>query len=270
MFLVVGLGNPGSGYAANRHNIGFMAADELVRRYSFGPWRKKFQGQISEGELNGQKVLVLKPETFMNLSGQSVGEVLRFYKIPVENVIVLHDELDLPPGKLRVKRGGGHGGHNGLKSIDAHCGKEYRRIRLGIGHPGDKSRVHGHVLGDFSKAEQDGWLMTLLDAVAAEFGRLTKGDDGGFMSKVSAIVSPPKPKAPKKDKPAADNSKAAKGAGGAKGDKNSDATNQPQAGEGIDDISGAAKVRLERADTPVSNAASAMAEALAKAFGKKK
>lgn len=134
----------------------------------------------------------------MNLSGQSVGEVLRFYKIPVENVIVLHDELDLPPGKLRVKRGGGHGGHNGLKSIDAHCGKEYRRIRLGIGHPGDKSRVHGHVLGDFSKAEQDGWLMTLLDAVAAEFGRLTKGDDGGFMSKVSAIVSPPKPKAPKR------------------------------------------------------------------------
>jgi len=264
MFLVVGLGNPGSGYAANRHNIGFMAADELVRRYSFGSWRKKFQGQISEGELNGQKVLVLKPETFMNLSGQSVGEVLRFYKIPVEDVIVLHDELDLPPGKLRVKRGGGHGGHNGLRSIDAHCGKEYRRVRLGIGHPGDKSRVHGHVLGDFSKAEQDGWLMTLLDAVAVEFGRLTKGDDGGFMSKVSAIVSPPKPKAPKKDKPAADKSR------GDKGEKNKDASTAPQAGDGIDDLSGAAKVRLERADTPVSNAASAMAEALAKAFGKKK
>lgn len=264
MFLVVGLGNPGSGYAANRHNIGFMAADELVRRYSFGPWRKKFQGQISEGELNGQKVLVLKPETFMNLSGQSVGEVLRFYKIPVEDVIVLHDELDLPPGKLRVKRGGGHGGHNGLRSIDAHCGKEYRRVRLGIGHPGEKSRVHGHVLGDFSKAEQDGWLMTLLDAVAAEFGRLTKGDDGGFMSKVSAIVSPPKPKAPKKDKPAADKP------GGEKGEKNKDASTEPQAGDGINDLSGAAKVRLERADTPVSNAASAMAEALAKAFGKKK
>lgn len=264
MFLVVGLGNPGSGYAANRHNIGFMAADELVRRYSFGPWRKKFQGQISEGELNGQKVLVLKPETFMNLSGQSVGEVLRFYKIPVEDVIVLHDELDLPPGKLRVKRGGGHGGHNGLRSIDAHCGKEYRRVRLGIGHPGEKSRVHGHVLGDFSKAEQDGWLMALLDAVAAEFGRLTKGDDGGFMSKVSAIVSPPKPKVLKKDKPAADKPK------GDKGEKNKDASTEPQAGEGIDDLSGAAKVRLERADTRVSNAASAMAEALAKAFGKKK
>lgn len=261
MFLVVGLGNPGSGYAANRHNIGFMAADELVRRYSFGPWRKKFQGQISEGELNGQKVLVLKPETFMNLSGQSVGEVLRFYKIPVEDVIVLHDELDLPPGKLRVKRGGGHGGHNGLRSIDAHCGKEYRRVRLGIGHPGDKARVHGHVLGDFSKAEQDGWLMTLLDAVAAEFERLIKGDDGGFMSKVSAIVSPPKPKAPKKDKPASQK---------AKGDTKKDADTKPEAGDSIDDISGAAKVRLERADTPVSNAASAMAEALAKAFGRKK
>lgn len=261
MFLVVGLGNPGSGYAANRHNIGFMAADELVRRYSFGPWRKKFQGQISEGELNGQKVLVLKPETFMNLSGQSVGEVLRFYKIPVEDVIVLHDELDLPPGKLRVKRGGGHGGHNGLRSIDAHCGKEYRRVRLGIGHPGDKARVHGHVLGDFSKAEQDGWLMTLLDAVAAEFARLIKGDDGGFMSKVSAIVSPPKPKAPKKDKPASQK---------AKGVTNKDADTKPEAGDSIDDLSGAAKVRLERADTPVSNAASAMAEALAKAFGRKK
>lgn len=261
MFLVVGLGNPGSGYAANRHNIGFMAADELVRRYSFGPWRKKFQGQISEGELNGEKVLVLKPETFMNLSGQSVGEVLRFYKIPVEDVIVLHDELDLPPGKLRVKRGGGHGGHNGLKSIDAHCGKEYRRVRLGIGHPGEKSRVHGHVLGDFSKAEQNGWLMTLLDALASEFGRLVKGDEGGFMSKVSAIVSPPKPKAPKKDKPEA---------GKGKVDKNAEATDQDQNDQGIDGLSGAAKVRLERADTPVSNAASAMAEALAKAFGKKK
>ena len=261
MFLVVGLGNPGSGYAANRHNIGFMAADELVRRYSFGPWRKKFQGQISEGELNGQKVLVLKPETFMNLSGQSVGEVLRFYKIPVENVIVLHDELDLPPGKLRVKRGGGHGGHNGLRSIDAHCGKEYRRVRLGIGHPGDKSRVHGHVLGDFSKAEQDGWLMTLLDGVAAEFGRLVKSDDGGFMSKVSAIVNPPKPKAPKNDKPDAKP---------AKKDGDADAGLQKRDGDGLDDLSGAAKVRVERADTPVSNAASAMAEALAKAFGKKK
>lgn len=257
MFLVVGLGNPGSGYAANRHNIGFMAADELVRRHSFGPWRKKFQGQLSEGELNGQKVLVLKPETFMNLSGQSVGEVLRFYKIPVEDVIVLHDELDLPPGKLRVKRGGGHGGHNGLRSIDAHCGKEYRRVRLGIGHPGEKSRVHGHVLGDFSKSEQDGWLMTLLDAVSAEFARLTKGDDGGFMSKVSNIVSPPKPKAPKKDKPAASKAKG-------------EASEQEPAGEDMNNLSGAAQVRIEKADTPVSNAANAMAQALAKAFGKKK
>ncbi|MCC9620523.1 aminoacyl-tRNA hydrolase [Thalassospira sp. MA62] len=265
MFLVVGLGNPGSGYAANRHNIGFMAADELVRRHSFGPWRKKFQGQVAEGELNGQKVLVLKPETFMNLSGQSVGEVLRFYKIPVEDVIVLHDELDLPPGKLRVKRGGGHGGHNGLRSIDSHCGKEYRRVRLGIGHPGDKSRVHGHVLGDFSKSEQDGWLMTLLDAVAAEFPRLIKGDDGGFMSKVSNTVTPPKPKAPKQPKAG----KPGKGQAGQS--PATDATgNDDPALDSAGEMSGAAKVRLERADSPVSNAASAMADALAKAFGKKK
>ncbi|OSQ46646.1 aminoacyl-tRNA hydrolase [Thalassospira alkalitolerans] len=251
MLLVVGLGNPGSGYAANRHNIGFMAADELVRRYSFGPWRKKYQGQLAEGELNGQKVLVLKPETFMNNSGQSVGDVLRFYKIPIEDVIVLHDELDLPPGKLRVKRGGGHGGHNGLRSIDAHCGKEYRRVRLGIGHPGDKARVHGHVLGDFAKAEQSGWLMALLDGIALEFPRLVKGDDGGFMSKVSHIVSPPKPKqpAPKKNK----------------------VDPLPEAPEADDgEMSGAARVRVEKADRPVSNAASAMAQALARAFNKKK
>lgn len=267
MFLVVGLGNPGSGYAANRHNIGFMAADELVRRHSFGSWRKKFQGQIAEGELNGQKVLVLKPETFMNLSGQSVGEVLRFYKIPVENVIVLHDELDLPPGKLRVKRGGGHGGHNGLRSIDAHCGKEYRRVRLGIGHPGEKSRVHGHVLGDFAKAEVEGWLMMLLDAVAREFPRLIKGDDGGFMSKVSNIVSPPKPRAPKKDKPAA---KPGKGNGDKTRTASGNAPDDNPATDATGEMSGAAKVRIERADTPVSNAASAMAEALARAFGKKK
>lgn len=257
MLLVIGLGNPGSGYAANRHNIGFMAADELVRRHSFGPWRKKFQGQLSEGEMNGQKVLVLKPETFMNLSGQSVGEVLRFYKIPIEDVIVLHDELDLPPGKLRVKRGGGHGGHNGLRSIDAHCGKEYRRVRLGIGHPGEKERVHGHVLGDFSKAEQNGWLMALLDGVALEFPRLVKGDDGGFMSKVSHIVSPPKPKAEKKPKPAA------------AGEQLADAVKE---GDGkIEDKGASDAPEVEgKPDTPVSNAATAMAQALARAFNKKK
>jgi PTH1 family peptidyl-tRNA hydrolase len=259
MFLVVGLGNPGPGYAANRHNIGFMAADEIVRRHSFGPWRRKYQGQLAEGEIGGQKVLVLKPETYMNNSGQSVGDVLRFFKIPVEDVIVLHDELDLPPGKLRVKRGGGHGGHNGLRSIDAHCGKEYRRVRLGIGHPGDKSRVHNHVLGDFAKAEQTGWLMALLDGVAGELPRLIKGDDSGFMSKVSNLVNPPKPKAPKPAKSKKDDPSAS-----GKSGKDAD----PESADG--ELSGAAKVRVERADTPVSNAATAMADALARAFGKKK
>ena len=257
MFLVVGLGNPGSGYAGNRHNIGFMAADEIVRRHSFGPWRRKFQGQLAEGEIGGTKVLVLKPETFMNLSGQSVGEVLRFYKMPIEDVIVLHDELDLPPGKLRVKRAGGHGGHNGLRSIDAHCGKEYRRVRLGIGHPGDKARVHGHVLGDFSKSEQNSWLTALLDGVAQELPRLIKGDDSAFMSKVANLVSPPKPRAEKPAKP----QKAAGDAKGAKDNAQSPAKQKPA------QESGAPK---NTDSAPKDDAPTSMAAALAKAFRLKK
>ncbi len=257
MFLVVGLGNPGSGYAGNRHNIGFMAADEIVRRHSFGPWRRKFQGQLAEGEIGGTKVLVLKPETFMNLSGQSVGEVLRFYKMPIEDVIVLHDELDLPPGKLRVKRAGGHGGHNGLRSIDAHCGKEYRRVRLGIGHPGDKARVHGHVLGDFSKSEQNSWLTALLDGVAQELPRLIKGDDSAFMSKVANLVSPPKPRAEKPAKP----QKAAGDAKAAKDNAQSPATAKPV------QESGAPK---NTDSAPKDDAPTSMAAALAKAFRLKK
>ncbi|OKH88029.1 aminoacyl-tRNA hydrolase [Thalassospira sp. TSL5-1] len=257
MFLVVGLGNPGSGYAGNRHNIGFMAADEIVRRYSFGPWRRKFQGQLAEGDIDGIKVLVLKPETFMNLSGQSVGEVLRFYKIPIEDVIVLHDELDLPPGKLRVKRAGGHGGHNGLRSIDAHCGKDYRRVRLGIGHPGDKALVHGHVLGDFSKSEQNGWLTALLDGVAQELPRLIKGDESAFMSKVANFVSPPKPKAEKPVKPQ-------KATGAPDGAKN---TGQGPVKEKPAKENSAAKNAGsdQKDDAPTS-----MAAALAKAFRLKK
>lgn len=251
MFLVVGLGNPGSGYAGNRHNIGFMAADEIVRRHSFGPWRRKFQGQVAEGDIDGIKVMVLKPETFMNLSGQSVGEVLRFYKIPIEDVIVLHDELDLPPGKLRVKRAGGHGGHNGLRSIDAHCGKNYRRVRLGIGHPGDKALVHGHVLGDFSKSEQNSWLTALLDGVAQELPRLIKGDDSAFMSKVANLVSPPKPKAEKPAKPVQ-----------AKGDKGGAKDNAQNP---------AAEKTTRKGDADgQEDAPTTMAAALAKAFGLKK
>ena len=194
--LVVGLGNPGPEYARNRHNIGFMAADVLVRRHSFGPWRTKFQGDIAEGMIGGDKVLILKPMTYMNLSGQSVGAAARFLKIAVDDIVVLHDELDIAPGRLKVKRGGGAGGHNGLKSIDSHLGQNYRRVRMGIGHPGDRERVTGWVLNDFAKADQ-AWLDPLFDAIADQFGLLAAGDDTGFMSKVAAAVAPPKPPRPR-------------------------------------------------------------------------
>lgn len=195
MRLVVGLGNPGSGYAKNRHNVGFMAVDDIVRRHGFGPWRAKFQGQISEGSIGGDKVLVLKPETYMNLSGQSVSAALRFHKLTLDDVIVLHDELDLAPGRIRVKKGGGAGGHNGLKSIDAHLGKDYWRLRIGIGHPGDRERVTGHVLSDFAKAESV-WLDPLLDALAEHLPLLLTGQDSQFVNKVTVATAPPKPAKP--------------------------------------------------------------------------
>jgi PTH1 family peptidyl-tRNA hydrolase len=201
MLLVVGLGNPGPEYARNRHNIGFMAADVLVRRHSFAPWKSKFQGEVAEGSIGGEKVLLLKPYTFMNLSGQSVAAAARFLKVAVEDIIVLHDELDLAPGRLRVKRGGGAGGHNGLKSIDSHLGQDYRRVRLGIGHPGDRDRVTGYVLHDFAKADE-AWLVPLLDGVADNFAMLIAGDDAGFMNRVALLTAPPKP--PKAPKPAKD------------------------------------------------------------------
>ena len=190
MLLVVGLGNPGKGYAKNRHNIGFMAVDALVRRHNFSPWRKKFQGEICEGVLNGEKVLALKPETYMNLSGQSVVEAARFYKVAVKDIVVLHDELDLEPGKVRTKVGGGHAGHNGLRSITQHMGADFRRVRLGIGHPGDKEKVHGHVLSDFAKAEED-WLEPLLDAIADAAPLLAKGSDADFMNRIAVLTKGP-------------------------------------------------------------------------------
>lgn len=199
MLLVVGLGNPGPEYARNRHNIGFMAADELVRRHSFSSWKSKFQGQIAEGTIAGDKVLVLKPMTYMNLSGQSVGAAARFLKIATDDIVVLHDELDIAPGRLKVKRGGGAGGHNGLKSIDSHLGQTYRRIRLGIGHPGDKALVSGYVLDDFAKADET-WISPLLSAVADTFPMLAEGDDVGFMTRIAHLTAPPKP--PKTEKPA--------------------------------------------------------------------
>ena len=196
MLLLVGLGNPGPRHAKNRHNIGFMAVDEIVRRHGFGPWRTRFQGRIAEGRIAGEKVLALEPETYMNESGRAVGEAVRFYKLqPETQVIVIYDEIDLKPGKVRVKLGGGAGGHNGIRSIDNHIGRDYRRVRLGVGHPGDKDLVHGHVLQDFAKvetAERD----KLIEAVAVELQRLVEGDDGGFMSRVALIMNPPQPKTP--------------------------------------------------------------------------
>ncbi len=198
MRLFVGLGNPGPKYEGNRHNIGFMAADAIVRRHDFSPWRARFQGHAAEGELGAEKILLLKPATFMNESGRAVGEAMRFYKLNPHDVVVIYDELDLPLGKLRVKQGGGHGGHNGLRSIDAHIGTNYWRVRLGIGHPGDKAQVIGHVLGDFAKAEQRD-VEALLDAVAAEAGFLAKSDPSRFMTKVALhLAPPPAPKAPPK------------------------------------------------------------------------
>jgi PTH1 family peptidyl-tRNA hydrolase len=195
MLLLVGLGNPGTQYASNRHNIGFMAVDAIVHRHRFSPWRARFQGVMAEGTLDEEKVLALKPATFMNLSGQAVGEAARFYKIPPEQVIVLYDEIELEPGKVRVKRAGGSAGHNGIKSIDAHIGPDYWRVRLGIGHPG-KEFVHGHVLSDFGKADE-AWLTPLLDAVADAAPDLAAelsgtGDGNKFMTKVALRLKPPK------------------------------------------------------------------------------
>jgi len=193
MLLIAGLGNPGPQYAKNRHNVGFMAADAIARRHSFSGFSKKFRGEIAEGVLAGEKVLLLKPMTFMNLSGDSVGEAMRFYKLAPSNIIVMHDELDLAPGKLKLKVGGGNGGHNGLKSIDAHCGRDYKRLRIGIGHPGDKARVNPHVLGDFAKSDQE-WLQPLLDAIADHAELMARGDDAGFLNKIALATGTAEPK----------------------------------------------------------------------------
>lgn len=184
MQIWVGLGNPGPRYALHRHNVGFMAVDVIADMHDFGPVQKKFSGWAQEGRIGTQKVVLLKPATFMNESGRAVGEALRFYKLGTEALSVFHDELDLAPFKVKVKQGGGHAGHNGLRSIDQHCGAEFRRIRLGIGHPGHKDRVTGHVLGNFAKDEQDD-LVAMLGAIGAEADWLAKGDDVRFMNNVA-------------------------------------------------------------------------------------
>lgn len=191
MQLWVGLGNPGAKYAANRHNIGFMALDRIASDHGFGPWRKGYQGLVSEGRFGSERVILLKPETFMNLSGQSVRAAADFYKIPVEAITVFHDELDLAPFKCRVKSGGGHAGHNGLRSIHQHLGEAYARVRLGIGHPGHKDRVAGYVLSDFAKAEAEG-LEDLLRGISDGAPQLAAGDNAKFLNAVSLRTAPPR------------------------------------------------------------------------------
>ncbi len=183
MLLFVGLGNPGREYEGNRHNIGFMAVEAIARAWNFPAFRKKHQGLVSEGSIGAERVALLMPQTYMNESGRSVGEAARFHKIELDEIYVFHDELDLSSGKLRVKTGGGNAGHNGLKSITAHLGNDYRRVRIGIGHPGDKARVHGHVLSDFAKSEM-GWVEALIDAIARNADYLAQGQDASFQNRV--------------------------------------------------------------------------------------
>jgi PTH1 family peptidyl-tRNA hydrolase len=192
MRLLVGLGNPGAEYARNRHNIGFMAADAVAARHRFPAWKSRFKGHVAEGSVADERVLLLKPRTYMNESGESVAAAARFYKIDAGQVIVMHDELDLAPGKLRVRQGGGSAGHNGIRSIDAHLGNGFWRVRIGIGHPGHKALVLNAVLGDFAKADAS-WLDPLLAAVADEMPQLLAGDANGFMSRVAHRAPPPKP-----------------------------------------------------------------------------
>jgi peptidyl-tRNA hydrolase, PTH1 family len=189
MKLWVGLGNPGAKYAGNRHNIGFMAVERIAADHGFSPWRSKFQGELAEGVLGGDKVLLLKPQTFMNLSGQSVGAAMRFHKIDLADVTVFHDELDLAPGKCRVKTGGGHAGHNGLRSIMAHAGGGFQRVRLGIGHPGHKDQVSAYVLHDFARADE-GWLDDLLRGLSDGAPHLAQGDSARFLNAVAARTAP--------------------------------------------------------------------------------
>jgi peptidyl-tRNA hydrolase, PTH1 family len=183
MLLLVGLGNPGSRYAGNRHNVGFMAVDAIAKRHNITPWRRKYQGVAVEGPLGGERVLLLLPGTYMNESGRAVQEAARFHKIDPSQIVVFHDELELAPGKVRVKVGGGNAGHNGLRSITAHIGNDYKRVRIGIGHPGDKNLVERYVLQDFAKSERP-WVEALCDVIADNAGLLVEGKDASFQNKV--------------------------------------------------------------------------------------
>jgi peptidyl-tRNA hydrolase, PTH1 family len=184
MKLFVGLGNPGKGYARHRHNVGFMALERIAARHGLGPWRKRYHSLVAEGPIGGRRVMLLMPQTYMNDSGQAVGEAQRYLKIAEADIYVFHDEIDLGAGKLKVKAGGGNAGHNGLRSVSAHVGNEYARVRIGVGHPGAKELVSGYVLHDFSKADQT-WLEPMLDAIADAAGRLAAGDDARFLTDVT-------------------------------------------------------------------------------------
>ncbi|MFT6775770.1 MAG: PTH1 family peptidyl-tRNA hydrolase [Paracoccaceae bacterium] len=197
MQLWVGLGNPGAQYAGNRHNIGFMALDRLADAFGVAPWRARFRGEMAEARIGTEKVLLLKPMTFMNLSGDSVAEALRFFKLEPADLTVFHDELDLAPGRIKVKQGGGHAGHNGLRSIHGHLGAEYRRVRLGIGHPGDKRLVSNYVLHDFAKADEV-WIDDLLRGICDGAPKLAGGDGAGFMNAVALRMGPEPQKEPRK------------------------------------------------------------------------
>jgi len=189
MKLFVGLGNPGKGYARHRHNVGFMALERIAQRHGLGPWKKRYHGLVAEGPIGGRRVMLLMPQTFMNDSGQAVGEAQRYLKIDEGDIYVFHDEIDLAPAKLRVKVGGGNAGHNGLRSISAHVGNEYARVRIGVGHPGSKDAVVHYVLHDFSKADQE-WLEPMLDAIAEAAGRLAAGDEARFLTDVARRLQP--------------------------------------------------------------------------------
>lgn len=202
MLLLVGLGNPGEKYKRHRHNVGFMAVDAVADAYRFGAARNKFQAEMREGEIAGEKAILVKPQTFMNESGQSVGAAMRFYKLAPTDVVVFHDELDLAAGKIKAKLGGGNAGHNGLRSIDEHIGSDFRRVRIGIGHPGDKTRVTGHVLGDFAKTDYD-WLDPLLAAIARSAAFLSQGDSRFATAVAQQLAPPTEMLPPKADAPAA-------------------------------------------------------------------
>jgi peptidyl-tRNA hydrolase, PTH1 family len=198
MKLLVGLGNPGAKYAGHRHNIGFMAVDRIAEGHGFAPWRSRFQGMTSEGVLGGEKVLLLKPQTYMNESGRSVGEAMRFLKIAPAELCVFHDEIDLAPAKLKVKTGGGHAGHNGLRSVHAHIGDAYHRVRMGVGHPGHKDAVPGYVLHDFAKADA-AWLDDMLRGIEDGAPALAQGDFTTFQNRVALRLNPPRPSKPARD-----------------------------------------------------------------------